>query len=45
MVLIFVVRKKVRWKGHRAERIGNGFKFLSSEGSKVETGVGVVVSN
>ena len=42
---ICCVRERVRWKDHRARMIGNGFKFLWSEGSKVETGVGVVVSN
>ena len=35
----------MRWEGQGAKMIGNGFKFLWSEGCKAENGVGVIVAN
>ena len=35
----------VRWKGHGAKMIGNGFKFLWSGGCKAENGMGVIVAS
>ena len=37
--------QEVRWRGHSAKMIGNGFKFVWSEGCKAENGVGVIVAN
>ena len=37
--------QEVRWKGQEAKMIGNGFKFLWSEGCKAENGVDVIVAN
>ena len=35
----------MRWEGQGAKIIGNGFKFLWSEGCKAENGVDVIVAN
>ena len=37
--------QEVMWKRQGVKMIGNGFKFLSSEGCKAENGVGVIVTN
>ena len=37
--------QEVRWKGHGARMIGNGFKFLWRGSSKAVNGVGVIVAN
>ena len=37
--------QKVRWKGQEAKMIVNDFKFLLSEGCKIENNLGVIVAN